>query len=280
MLVSLLTAVLEPPEPITEVRVLNPETSREAVQDKGAVLDVRVQLGDGRQINVEMQSQPHPGFLQRALFYWARLYTSQLGRGDPYQDLAPTVSVLVLNFNALATARYHTVFRLLEAQEHWPLTDDVSLHFVELPKLPAVRASQDGLALWKWGKFLKVRNRHDLSELAMSDPVFDEAKSALERLSADPAAQELAREREIWAWNHEMGLRLARKEGEARGQAAGEARGQAAGQARAVVAVLEARGLMLSTEEHVRILACTDLTQLDVWICRAATIVKTSDLFG
>jgi len=48
----------------------------------------------------------------------------------------------------------------------------------------------------------------------MNDPVFEEAKRALEELSADPAAQELAQEREIWAWNHEMQLRYARSEGE------------------------------------------------------------------
>ena len=152
LLVSLLTAVLDPPEPITEVRVLNPEISREAVQDKGAVLDVRVKLQDGRQINVEMQSQPHPGLLKRALLYLARLYTSQLGRGDPYQDLAPAVSVFVLNFNQLPTARYHTSFRLLETQDHWTPTDDVTLHFVELPKLPDVPVAPDGPALWKWGR--------------------------------------------------------------------------------------------------------------------------------
>jgi predicted transposase/invertase (TIGR01784 family) len=52
LLISLLTAILEPPEPITGVTVLNPDTPKETVVDKGAILDLRVRLRGGAQINV------------------------------------------------------------------------------------------------------------------------------------------------------------------------------------------------------------------------------------
>jgi hypothetical protein len=54
-----------------------------------------------------------PGLRQRALFYWARLYTSQIGKGDGYVDLAPTLSMFILDFVELETTRYHSHFRLL-----------------------------------------------------------------------------------------------------------------------------------------------------------------------
>src|SRR5690606_1860594 len=89
LLISLLSAVLNPPEPISEVEVLNPEVEKETIRDKGIVLDVLVRLRDGRLFNVEMQSRPEPGFRQRGLFYWSRLYQSQVQRGGGYHELAP-----------------------------------------------------------------------------------------------------------------------------------------------------------------------------------------------
>lgn len=214
LLASLLTAVLEPDEPITDITVQNPEIPKLAALDKGVVLDMRVRLGESHQINVEMQSRNEASFQKRALFYWARLYTSQLARGSGYDELLPTVSVIVQNFTTLPTERYRSRFRLLEMEEHWPLTGDLTFHVLELPKLPRAPSPAAPLALWKWAKFFTATTPADLEQLAMNDPVFDEAKRALEELSADPVARELARERELWAYNYETELRHARKQGE------------------------------------------------------------------
>ncbi len=57
----------------------------------------------------------------------------------------------------------------------------------------------------------------------MADSDINTAKLALDRLSADPVAQRIARDREVAIWNYEAGLHLAREEGEARGKAEGKA---------------------------------------------------------
>jgi len=67
LLVSLLTAVLKPAEPIVHVELLNPELERAAMDEKGIVLDLRVMLGSGEQVDIEMQSRPHPAFNERIL---------------------------------------------------------------------------------------------------------------------------------------------------------------------------------------------------------------------
>jgi predicted transposase/invertase (TIGR01784 family) len=218
LLVSLLTAVLEPRQPIVDVVVLNPDTPKDTVVDKGAVLDVRAQLLDGRLANVEMQTAPHRGLRQRALFYWARLYTGQLGRGQDYVELAQTTSVFILGFSELETTRYHSVFRLLEQHEHSRLTDDLAIHVLELPNLPKRAPVATDPSVLNWGRFFAAQTDEELAQVATMDPKINEAKTALERLSADPAARELAREREVAAWNYERTLRLAREEGERKGQ--------------------------------------------------------------
>jgi hypothetical protein len=46
-----------------------------------------------------------------------------------------------------------------------------------------------------------------------------------------------------------------------------------------VLTFLDARGLSVSDHHRERILACTDVTELDRWIRRAATIVSVDELF-
>lgn len=236
LLISLLTAVLEPSDPIVEITILNPEIDKDAIRDKGVVLDVRVRLADRRLINVEMQSQNHPAPRSRTLLYWARLYAAQLQRGDPYEELAPTVSLFILDFVELPTEGYHSEFRLLEVEEHHAYSENIVLHVLELPKLPNVGAWKtaeptptDEPLLSKWGRFLRAKSENELEKLAMTDPIFREAKSALERLSQDPKAQELAEERRIGAYFHELGLRLEKQKAAAEGRTEGHMEGRMEG---------------------------------------------------
>jgi hypothetical protein len=59
----------------------------------------------------------------------------------------------------------------------------------------------------------------------------------------------------------------------------GEAAGEAKGEARAVLAFLEARGIEVPNDVRERILVCTDLSELDTWVSRAATATKVQELF-
>ncbi|HSN99419.1 MAG TPA: hypothetical protein VLS89_14080 [Candidatus Nanopelagicales bacterium] len=61
-----------------------------------------------------------------------------------------------------------------------------------------------------------------------------------------------------------------RAEGITKGRAEGRAKGRAEGQAKAILAVLAARGIPVSDAIRARILRCTDLARLRVWIRRAA----------
>jgi hypothetical protein len=64
--------------------------------------------------------------------------------------------------------------------------------------------------------------------------------------------------------------------GEAAGEARGEARGVARGEGRAVITVLEARGVAVPDVVRERVMACTDVDQLDTWLRRAVT-ANTAD---
>jgi hypothetical protein len=71
-----------------------------------------------------------------------------------------------------------------------------------------------------------------------------------------------------------------RKEGEAKGRAEGEAQGRAEATAQAILTVLEVRGVIVGDADRRRILACTDLAALDVWMLKARRVSDAASLFA
>jgi predicted transposase/invertase (TIGR01784 family) len=268
LLISLLTAVLRPSSPIVSVEVLNPQMPKELVTDKGAVLDLHVKLADGREVDVEMQAGQRPGLRSRALYYWARMYGAQLGPGMAYEELRPCVVVFILGYSELQSGRFHSTFGVQEVHGGERFSDQLEVHLVELPKLPKRGAGQSEEELLEdWGRFFSARGDEELEELAMSNPVIEKAKMALDFLSAQPDVQELARQRERQRELAQINWLTSARAAEAKGRAEGEAKGRA----HALVALLRARGLDVPPVLQERILACEDLAVLDGWIARAAT---------
>jgi hypothetical protein len=62
-------------------------------------------------------------------------------------------------------------------------------------------------------------------------------------------------------------------------QPTGQAIGEATGRARSVLDNLKLRGLDVPDEVRDRILACTDLTQLDAWFGRSLSVHEARDVF-
>ena len=274
LLASLIAAVLRPPVPIASVTVLNPELPKDLADDKGALLDVLVLLDDGRQVDVEMQSCSRPGLRQRALFYWARMYASQIGRGQSHAELESCVSIFVLDFEELRGTQFHSKFQVLEVSTREAFSDALELHVVELPKLAGCETGSE-LDLLRWGRFFAAETDDELEELAMQDPVMRKAKEALESLSADPSARELARQRELGMLGYQIDLQAARRQGKDEGQAVGEAKGRAT----ALTHLLTKRfgDLPPSVEQRI---AAASVEQLADWFDTAITASSLTEVFG
>ncbi len=231
LLCALLTAVLRPKSPIATVTVLNPEIPGEDVLKRWVVLDLRARLEDGTSLDIEMHAQKRGNFRDRALFYWARLYTSELDRGERYDVLHPAIGVHFLDYVELDGQRVHSTFTLLEVHDHERFSRAIELHIVELPKLSRVTpAEQQAEAdLVDWVRFFKARTDEERTVLAMHNPTMDKAKQALDRVSADPTAQELARLAENARVTQRLELSAAYTEGREVGREEGLDQGRAQG---------------------------------------------------
>ncbi|TNE48373.1 MAG: Rpn family recombination-promoting nuclease/putative transposase, partial [Deltaproteobacteria bacterium] len=137
LLLSLLNAVLDrvEGEQITKIDLLDPVPSKAGSKDKGVELDLLAHDEQGRVFHVEMQVENHQFFLERMLFYWARLFGRQLQGGQEYQELCPVITIIFADFVAIPElSDYHTCWMWKEVEHGTILSDHGQIHIVEFPK--------------------------------------------------------------------------------------------------------------------------------------------------
>ena len=202
----------------------------------------------------------------------------QFKSGESYSKLTDVVAISICDFvlwpdaeqDASGLARVPMLSRWSIAEQasgnHGLL--QVQYAFLELPKLLAGRP-ESGADLWAW-LFVHAPEMTEMPADLLAGPYRDAAELANEATFSQLELDAYRKVMDEIQQAREYGdAREAR--GETRGETRGEARGEARGKAAAVLAVLEARGVMVNTETRARIAACADVTTLGRWITRAAT---------
>ena len=192
--IHFLNAVLRPQSPIVEVEYLNPIVLQEFDLDKLAILDILARDDRGRRFDIEVQ-RTKPGWLpQRLTYYAATQLVEQIGEGDSYHKLCPSIGICILNAKLFPNvATYHQAFRL-RSQDGLELTDCLEIHTLELPKYH--RASNNVRVidpLDQWMDFFRNAagsTRDDLMK-RLTSPIFEEAIGVLEMISRTPEQRRL-----------------------------------------------------------------------------------------
>jgi len=171
LLISVIDSVLKPApgHEIRDIELRNPFNPKESLDDKLCILDIKARDQSGRQFNVEMQMLSMHSYVKRILFYWTTLHREQLLEGDPYEGLRPTISISFLNHVLFPEVTdFHLRFRLLEQNYHFPLSEDIEFHVLELPKFTKTADQLAGdLDIWLY--FL--RNAEKMDAMALPLPI-------------------------------------------------------------------------------------------------------------
>ena len=252
-----IAAVLHiPPEEITETKLLPTIMEPEYPEDKLGIVDVRVKLADGRQLDLEMQAVPFTKWEERTLFYMCRLYTEQIKKGEKYDKLKKCIHIGILDYNLYPDRpEFYSCFHISEDTRGTLYTDKFEFHVLELPKLRN-KENPEGV-LEQWMKFLGGRRKEDFEAMAEQNEFIDEAYQALMKLSADERKrlEYEYRQMALYDYNTQMG--------------AAEERGEKKGKAEAILELLEDYGTV-SDEMKTQILAERDLAVLKRWLKSAA----------
>lgn len=137
------------PAAISESTLLPTIMTGDFPSDKTGILDVRVLLTDGTQLDLEMQIAYFEHWLKRILFYLSKIYTSQIQKGDDYDKLQKCIHVSILNFIHFPDDDecYRTI-QLRDAKTGVLYSDLLELQILELQKLPKTLETGDKLVNW------------------------------------------------------------------------------------------------------------------------------------
>ena len=135
-----------------------------------------------------MQAYPFGQWDARSLFYLSKMYTDQIGRGDPYTKLKKCIHVSILDFIRFADDETcHRTVSLCDVQTGKKYTDLLELQILELKKLPGDLREDDEVI--QWMRFLAGKDRKELEDMASTSEYIEEAYRELERMSADERAR-------------------------------------------------------------------------------------------
>ena len=227
ILLSLLNSILEDYQdsPIKEIKLLNPYNQKEFEKDKLTILDIKAKSEKGEYYNIEVQIADQYYYRMRALYYWARLYSSQIGKSGKFWDLKRTVCINILNFEALKEQeKYHNVYRMKEVTDNSELTNLQEIHFIELEKftkdLPELKRTLD-----RWIYFLKYAENY--TEKTLPEPLkkygpIEKASKIMDRISLNDEERLLYDSRLKIFRDEEGAIETARLKGKIEGKIEGK----------------------------------------------------------
>ena len=187
LLISLINAIVSEQEQVVEVELKNPYNLADYRAGKMSILDIKAKSEAGRWFNVEMQISEDYNFDKRAIYYWAKLVTEQLGEGMMFKELKKTISINILDFNFIpTTSDVHNCYKIINTAtgKDDKLHDIFELHYIELKKYTKTY-QQISSALDRWSTFLT--KAHELDKNAMpkelsTDPAIVKAITAVDRM--------------------------------------------------------------------------------------------------
>ena len=216
ILIDLINAVVSEEDKIVDLEIKNPYNEKSFKQDKQSILDIKARGANKRWYVIEMQVMDQNYFDSRTLYYWSRVYHSQLANGINYDCLEKTISINFLNFNCLDEENYHNTYKLknINSNKNYP-NDHVEIHFIELKKYHETFSTM----LDKWTNFLVKAYEYDSKHLPkeLQTPTIEKAIDILEHMYLNTDERERYEARLKWLRDEEMALKKAKEDGEIQG---------------------------------------------------------------
>ncbi|PEK69888.1 ATPase [Bacillus pseudomycoides] len=232
ILIGFLNAILEESldTPISSLQLEDPHLHKSYEDDKLSILDLLATLDNGTQVNIEIQLRNTHDMVKRSLYYWSKLYTSQMQEGMPYRSLRKTITINLLDFILFSYEdSFHTIGQLWNSKTQQILSDDIEIHFVEIPKL-VKQWREEKVNPWentfvRWMLLLPAHEDEHLTqtleEIAMNqDPILQKAMNKWENMSHDSSFRTAYEAREKVLLDEQAKIAHAHEEGKEEGKLA------------------------------------------------------------
>jgi len=164
--------------------------------DKFGILDIRAIIDNSVQCNIEMQMIDRKDIESRILFYWSKLYSKSIRRGENYNNAQRTIILLFSNYelsNLEEIQKYFTKWHICEDEyKNIILTKNLEIYIIELPKYK--KYAKEKTKLSTWVKFIESPEVIDMSNIENNEAL-EKAKKVLNEISEDEKEEYLAEQR-------------------------------------------------------------------------------------
>ena len=225
---NIIAALLNLPSSEVENTELMPTILRkESKDDKYGILDVRVRLKDGEQIDFEMQVEAFDCWANRSVYYLSKMYAGEIKEGEGYDCKCIHVSILAYDHFRDDKECYRRI-AFCDTKTGKEYTDLMEMHILELSKLPSEEKNETSLL--QWMRFLGGKTRKDFEEMAKKNSELEEAYDVLDKLSADEKKRLEYETRQRAIRDYNIGMLTAERRGIEAGRKIGREEGRAEGE--------------------------------------------------
>ena len=188
-----------------------------AKEQKYGILDLGVELANGKFVNVEIQLRNFNNIEERTTFYASKKITEQLGNGTNYEDLKPVIIIAILDYSFIDLPDYFTeTIRVSANHRNYELNNTVKYYYIELNKFRNQNPDMS-IPLNQWLAFLDME-RSDLLDMAKKkNNLIKKAVENYEVLTGDAEVKRLAEIKLMSDLEEHSALTSARANGKARG---------------------------------------------------------------
>ncbi|MCD8149065.1 MAG: Rpn family recombination-promoting nuclease/putative transposase, partial [Clostridiales bacterium] len=171
-------------ELVEETELMPTFLPQESAEDKLGILDVRVKLSDGTQMDFEMQVAAFDYWENRIIFYLSKMCTEQLKKGELYEKMKKCIHVSILNFiHFPEDDRCYRTVSFCDVETGELYSDLMEIKILELKKLQ--KDISDDSSVYDWMRFFSGKSRKEFEDMAHTDEYIGEACEALKKMSAD-----------------------------------------------------------------------------------------------
>ena len=201
VLQDLLECILDiPPENIAGLELLDKELHKDLISDKTGVLDVKLRLKNNTIIDIEIQNTWNSEFVQRTIFYWAKMYTENLKTSEVYTKLPKCITINIVSEGFDLNNLIHSEYNVVEKHINDRLSDELEIHFLNLAKVKEQQESfeqdEKKKKLYNWLKFIKTDNLEVRKMLAQESPMMTKANATINIMEMSP--------KEKWLYENRM----------------------------------------------------------------------------
>lgn len=214
-------------EKITKMTINNDQILvRDNPEDKLGILDLELDINNNEKVDVEIQLIERTNFAERLLFYFSRLYASEIKRGDDYTEAKKVILIAIIDYPLELTqtiSEMETVWKLCEKNHpDLVLTDSIEICILELDTVKNTYYKNKLDKKAQWMLFLDDPNSREVKEIMEKNNDIKDAVIEVHERSKDEQLRRLAELKEKAIMDEKAIYKAGKLRGEKEGISQGE----------------------------------------------------------